>query len=75
MITSPLLSNIRHRAMITLVTPLLTRLIHINPSCWAIYLLFEIITVRWTGLQIQCSIQILCFKKHSVWYELCFKQY
>jgi len=29
MITSPLLSNIRHRAMITPVRPLLTRLIHI----------------------------------------------
>jgi len=30
MITSPLLSNVRHRAMITPVRPLLTRLIHIS---------------------------------------------
>jgi len=28
-----------------------TRLIHISPNCWTIYRLFEIITVRWTGLQ------------------------
>jgi len=43
MITSPLLSNARHRVMITPVIPLLTRLIHISPSCWKIYRLFEII--------------------------------
>ena len=67
MITSPLLSNVRHRAMITQVSHPLTRLIHISPSCWTIYRGFEIIleigTVRWIGLQIQCSIQIHCFKK------------
>jgi len=74
-ITSPLLSNVPHGAMITPVSPLLTRLIHISPSCWAIYRLFEIITVRWTGLPIQCSIQIHCFKKYSVRYESCFKKY
>ena len=71
-----MLSNVRHRAMITPLSPLLTRLIHISPSCWAIYRLFEIIlqmgTVRWIGPQIQCSIQIRCFKKHSVQYELHF---
>jgi len=33
MITSPLLRNVRRRAMITPVSPLLTRLIHISPSC------------------------------------------
>ena len=79
MITSPLLSNVRHRAMITQVSHPLTRLIHISPSCWTIYRGFEIIleigTVRWIGLQIQCSIQIHCFKKTSVRYELCFKKY
>jgi len=32
-------------------------------------------TVHWIGLQIQCSIQIHCFKKHSVRYKLCFKKY
>jgi len=55
MITSALLSNVRHRAMITPVSPLLTRLIHIIPSCWTIYSSFEIIlemgTVQWVGLQ------------------------
>jgi len=42
--------RIRHRAMLTPVSSLLTRLIHISRSCWSIYHLFEIITVRWTGL-------------------------
>jgi len=56
MISSPLLCNIRHRAMITPVSPLLTRLIHISPSYWTIYCSFEIIlkmgTVQWIGLKI-----------------------
>jgi len=63
MIISPLLSNVRH-------SPLLNMLIHISLSCWTIYHLFEIIveigTVHWIGLQIQCYIQIYCFKNHSV---------
>jgi len=79
MITFPLLSNVRHKAIITPVRPPLARLIHISPSCWTIYRLFEIIlemvTVHWIELQIQCSIQVHCFKKHSVRYELCFKKY
>jgi len=79
MITSPLSSNVRHRAMITPIRPLLTRLIHINPSYWTIYCSFESIlkmgTVHWIGLQIQCSVQIVCFKKHSVRYELYLKKH
>ena len=67
MITSSLLSNVRHRAMITPVRPSLTRLIYISPSCWIIYRSFEIIlemgTVHWIELRIQCSMQIHCFKK------------
>jgi len=67
MITSPLLSNVRHRAMITPVSPPLTRLIHIRASCWSIYCSFEIIlemrNVHCIELQIQCSIQIHCFNK------------
>jgi len=43
MITSPLLSNVRHRAMIMPVSPLRTGLIHIIPSCWTIIYSFEII--------------------------------
>jgi len=63
MITSPLLSNVRHRAMITPVSHPLTRLIHIIPNCWTIYRSFEIIlemgTVHWIELQIQCSIPVM----------------
>jgi len=77
MITSALLSNLRHRAMMTPVSPLRARLIQISTSCWTIYCSFEIIlemvTVHWIGLQIQFSIQIHCFKKRSVRYELSFK--
>jgi len=69
MITRRLLRNERHRAMITPVSPLLTKLIHISPSYWTIYCSFEIILkmgiVHWIGLQIQCSKQTHCFKKHS----------
>jgi len=60
MITSPLLSNVRKKAMITPASPLLTPLVHISPSYWTIYRSFEIIlkmgTVHWIGLHIQCSI-------------------
>jgi len=73
-----MLSNVRHRAMLTPVSPPLTRLIRIRPS-WKIYPSFEIIiemvTVHWSEPQIQCSIQIHCFKKHSVRCDLCFKKY
>jgi len=79
MITSPVFSNARHRAMITPVSHVRTRLIHLSPSCWTIYRSFDIIleigTVHWIGLQIQCSIQIDCFKKHSVRYDVCFNKY
>jgi len=60
MIISPLLSNVRHRAMITPVSPMLTRFIHISPSSGTSYRSFEIIldvgTFHWIGLQIQCSV-------------------
>ena len=66
-------------ATVTPVSHPLTRLIHISASCWTIYRSCEITlgmgTVHWIELQIQCSIQIHCFKKHSVRYELCFKKY
>ena len=59
MITYPLLSNVHHRAMITPVSLLLTRLVHISPSCWTIYRssesILEMGNVSWIGLQIQCS--------------------
>ena len=72
-----MLSNVRHRVMLTPVSPPLTRLIHISPS-WTIYpsfkIILEMVTVHWIEPQIQCSIQVHCFKKHSVRYELCFKK-
>jgi len=53
-------------ATVTPVSHPLTRLIHIRPSCWTIYRSFEIIlemgTVHWIELQIQCFIEIHCFK-------------
>jgi len=55
-----MLSNVRHRAMITPGSPPLTRLIHIRPNYWTIFHSFGIIlkmgTVRWIGLQMQISI-------------------
>jgi len=66
-------------ATVTPVSHPLTRLIHISPSCWTIYRSFEIIremgTVHWIEFQIQCFIQMHCFKKHSVRYELCLTKY
>jgi len=63
MITSALVSNVRHRAIITPVSPRRARLIHISPSCWTTYCSFEIIlemgTLHWIGLQIQCSIPVV----------------
>jgi len=40
--TCPLLRNVRHRYLITLITPLRTRFIRISPSFWTIYSSFEI---------------------------------
>jgi len=68
-------------ATVTPVSHPLTRLIHISLRCWTIYRSFEITlemgTVRWIELQIQiqCFIQMHCFKKHSIRCELCFKKY
>jgi len=80
-ITSPLLSNIRYRAMISPVSPLLTVVSFIlaRVAGQLTYCSFEIIletgTVHWIGFQIQCPVQIHCFKKHSVRCDLCFKKY
>jgi len=41
--TCPLLRNLRHKAMVTPVSPLRTGLIHISPSYWTIFYSFEII--------------------------------
>ena len=78
MITFPLLSNVRQRAMIMPVSPPLTRLIHVRTSYWTIFHSFEIIleigAVNWIELQIQCSIQIHCFKKTFIPIRIMFKK-
>jgi len=47
--TRPLLCNARHRAMITPVSPVRTRLIHISPSYWLVYRYSRMITVHWNS--------------------------
>jgi len=71
---SPLLSNVRHRAMRTPVSRLLTRLIHISPELldslsfvWN-YSRNGSCPLDWTSNQ--CSIQIHCFKKPSIRYAV-----
>jgi len=41
--TRPLLRNVRHRAVVTPVSPLRIRLNHVNSSYWIIYRSLEII--------------------------------
>jgi len=67
--TRSMLRNARHRAMITSVSVVCTKIIHINPSFWKINRSFEIIfeneNCPQIGIQIQCSIQMHCLKKTS----------
>jgi len=65
MVTSPLLSNVHHRAMITPISLLLTRLIHISPSCWTIYCSSEVILDMGTylGLDLKSNIQLYTIYK------------
>ena len=42
---------------------------------WPLAFETELRTVHWIALQIQWSIQIHCYEKHSVRYESCFKIY
>ena len=61
---TPLLRNARHRAMITPVSPVRTRLIHISPNSRAIHRSFEII-LEWgpsIRLEFKRCMQIHCFK-------------
>jgi len=50
-----IVDNVRHRAMITPVSPLLTRLIYISPSCWTICCSFESILEMETGLHFKSN--------------------
>jgi len=59
MTASPLLSNVRHRAMITSVSALLTRLVVI-PSYWKIYHSFEIVLEMRTVHRLDFKSKVLC---------------
>ena len=62
---TPLLRIARHRAMITPVSSVRTRLIHISPNSRTIYRSFEFI-LEWgpsIRLEFKCCMQIHCFKK------------
>ena len=76
---SPLLRNVRHRAVITPVSPLLTRLIRISPSCWTINRSFEIILNNWKHPLDWISNSMFytnsLLQKHTVRYKLYFKKY
>jgi len=58
--TYPLLRNVRQRAMITPVSPLRTRLIHIIQSCWTIYHSFEIILEGELSIGLEFKSNVLC---------------
>jgi len=67
--THRLLRNIRHRAMITPVRPLRTRIIYISPSYWTVYHSFEIILewdcpLDWNSKSMFYAISLL--QKHSI---------
>jgi len=59
MITSSLLSNVRHRAMITPENPLSTKIIHIRPSCRTIFYSFEIILKMGTTHRLEFKFNVL----------------
>jgi len=59
MITSPLLSNVRHRAMITPESPLSTKIVHISPSRWTIYYSFKIILKMRTAHRLEFKFNVL----------------
>jgi len=68
MVTFPLLSNVRQRAMIMPVSPPLTRLIHVRTSYWTIFHPFEII------LKLELSIK-LNFKSNVLYKSIASKRH
>jgi len=73
----PLLRNARHRTMRTPVNPPRLRLIHLSPSYQTVYRSFEIILEWVLSIGLEFKSNILCkpiaSKKHSIWYELNWK--
>ena len=57
--TRILLRNGPHRAMITPVSPLPTRLIHISPSYWTMFLSFEIILKQEQSIGLEFKFNVL----------------
>jgi len=68
--TRPLLPNIRHSVMITPISPLHTRLIHIIPSYWTIHRSFEVILECQLEFKSNVPCKSIAWKIHSIWYEL-----
>ena len=73
----PLLRNACHRTMITPVKPPRLRLIHTSPSYQTVYRSFEIILEWVLSIGLEFKSNVLCnpiaSKKHSIWYELKWK--
>jgi len=59
MITSPFLSNIRHRAMITPVRPLLTRLIHISRVIGQYIVCLKLFSKRKLSIRLELKSNVL----------------
>jgi len=58
--TCPLLRELRHKAMITPVSPLRARLIHISSSYWTILCSFEIILEWELSIALEFQVNLLC---------------
>jgi len=74
MVISPLLSDIRQKAMITPASPLLTTLVHISPSYWKFFVRLKLFS-KWelsTGLDFISSVLYPGVGKLVKWH--CFLQ-
>jgi len=58
--TCALLRKPRHKAMITPVSPLRTRLVHVSPIYWIIFCSFEIILERKLSIGLEFKVNVLC---------------
>jgi len=58
--TCALLRKLRHKAMITPVSPLRTRLVHVSPIYWIIFCSFEIILERKLSIGLEFKVIVLC---------------
>jgi len=79
MITSPLLSSVRHRVMITPVSPPLTRPFILTRVVGQVITRMKLFSKseHFIGLDFKSNVlyKSITSKKHSVRYELCCKKY